>query len=416
MADLDVLAHHLAEIGRLVYASKLELDGLQYGAHDRNWEKEHELFYCRQPGSAPYATRLFLSDDGQPAGYAHIRLRTDGLELSETYLAPPSAMSQANGYFWTCLQPIRDYGQEEVACVPFITPDTLFSMCAQASVWICIRILHETSGGFVERVDLPSIQTMSKGHPFADHEGLEFKYIARVLRMCRSNAFYFDSQTLGDDQLEFCLYAYIESGLPVIIGVDVGDLPWWNGHPPGYHSIVAIGHTMNAGKVDGYLFHDESTLPYQRLTLAELTNAWHNHQNRALRQAVVAVPPSVVVPVHVALQLHQQLVTVLVDRAKVMKALLKTSSLRPTLMSGSSVIRMLVVQTPAFMNAYAQGLSAALTADSYWVIEMWSPQRRHRRGFFLMDSTGGDFYGVYSDLDNRMVTHAGGVIRTFDAP
>ncbi len=69
------------------------------------------------------------------------------------------------------------------------------------------------------------------------------------------------------------IYAYVESGLPVIIGIeDAYSLPWWKDKPTredtnqNKHALVVIGHTMTKEGVNGLIVHDVSTYPYQILT------------------------------------------------------------------------------------------------------------------------------------------------------
>jgi len=63
------------------------------------------------------------------------------------------------------------------------------------------------------------------------------------------------------------IYAYIESGIPVILGVErAGDLPWWDDTINEGHALVRIGHTLsNNGDVTGFIVHDVSKYPYQVL-------------------------------------------------------------------------------------------------------------------------------------------------------
>lgn len=288
---------HLDIINKTIYGNRLEVGKIIEGVLDNNWIKEYDHFYSKQPKATPYSKRIFLKDKKKIKGFCHIRPISDDSRLSETYLSPPDYMTPRNGYYLKCLHDYKEY-EHRIKCVPFIMPETVFGMCIHASIWICLKILQQISDGYVEALDIPKIQTLAMGHPFTDRQGLPFNKTARMLRMCSTNAFYITNRKLSDDQILTTLYAYVESGLPVIIGVNTKNLPWWNVRGSGYHSIVAIGHTMKNNAVDGFIFHDESVAPYQVLSKDELLKAWYMPKSgsKVIREAVVAVPPIVNVP------------------------------------------------------------------------------------------------------------------------
>jgi len=294
--DLESEAPYLFDIIDTVYPGNLRVSRIIKGAHDTNWTKEHELFYSEQTKSKPFVSRLFFKDGKKSWGFVHLRPTSDLSELTETYLAPPKIMTQhPNRYFIKCKRKFEEYG-ETIDCVPFIMPETIFGMCAQGSIWICLKILENMSKGKIAACDIPHIQTLATGRPYADYQGLKFVQIARLLRMCKCNAFYTSNEDyqLSDMEILFSLYSYVESGLPVIIGVDTKDLPWWNTNTSGYHSIVVIGHTMKDGIVDGFIVHDESKYPYQVLTINELLSSFHGvDEFSSIREFAVAVPSKV---------------------------------------------------------------------------------------------------------------------------
>lgn len=289
----------LSKINSSTYNGNLKIQKVIVGAFDRNWIKEYEHFYSKQPFATPYVKRIFLKD-GKSKGFCHIRSISDSSRLSETYLSPPNHMTARNKYYLKCLGKYSEYGHK-IKCVPYIMPETVFGMCIHASIWICLKILENMSNGEVKIIDIPKIQTLATGHPFTDKEGLPFRKTTRMLRMCNTNAFYISNvnqnNRFSDDEMLSIIYAYVESGLPVIIGADTKKLPWCGTSESEYHTIVAIGHTMNNDDVDGFIFHDESFLPYQVLTNQQLLDAWRvplQHTEGAIRrEAVVAVPPIV---------------------------------------------------------------------------------------------------------------------------
>ncbi len=304
---IDLSAYpFLSRILDETYHNQIAYSYHEDGAHDANWLREYDLFYNRQPNSTPYVRRISFTD---------LRPVTDASEVSETYLTPPRQLTPSNGVYLKCLGRHREYGRV-VTCTPYIMPDSIFGMCIHGSIWISLKIL-ENAGMIEKALTIPEIQTLARGHPYTDKEGLLFKQAARLLRMCRTHAFYVETQApdLDDNAMLMELYSYVESSLPVIIGVDTRKLPWWaTSREEGYHSIVAIGHTMSGNDVDGFVFHDESALPYQVLGMDDLLEAWHSFPDSQVRELLVAVPPQVKLPFTRAYQQFEQMLSILRDR------------------------------------------------------------------------------------------------------
>ncbi|MCS4541696.1 MAG: hypothetical protein HY929_05170 [Euryarchaeota archaeon] len=310
MSSIPNLSYFLSQINLRIYNGCLRIDNAIEGVLDLNWLEEHKLLYQKIPGAYPYAKRLLLSgQNGQPWGIVNLRAinpvdpidhRKRHSNISETYLKPPNQMNEGNYNYITCLNTYDAYGQK-VKCVPFIMPNPDFGMCAQASVWICLKILEGKSRGAVPSKTIPEIQHLATGYHFSDARGLLFSHIRRLIKMNNCNSFYYNNKLmdLSDDEMVNIIYAYVESGLPVIIGIDVSRVKWWDNHPTGYHSVVLIGHTIDGdtGKVNGFILHDESKYPYLTITSDELLNAWGHKKDstnsQVIREAVVGVPPVV---------------------------------------------------------------------------------------------------------------------------
>jgi hypothetical protein len=312
------------------YQGSIVYKGHQEGAYDNNWLKEYELFYNKQVGSTPYVRRVFFKTNnvtGKFAGFVDIRPVTDGSEVCESYLIPPESLEAKHAYV-KCMRK-RNYYGKTFNCAPYIMPDCTFGMCMQTAIWICLKTLEDT----VEKpLAVPEIQALAHGTPYADSEGLDFARTARIFRMSKANAIYKNSQRgvlLSDRQMLNELYAYVESYLPVIIGVDTRDLSWWaNSSQQGYHVIVAIGHTMSDNnEIDGFVFHDESALPYITLTNNQLLQAWHaptenlpseyQHITAPVREMIVAVPPEVTLTYNRAFQQFKQWLSIFIERGLV---------------------------------------------------------------------------------------------------
>lgn len=292
----------LKSINDKVYSGTLKISEEVPGACDRNWFKEYEYHYCNSPYCTPYAIRVELTDENnEDMGFVNVRVVPTtqvSSELSECYIKPPKALLNDRKCFIKCLDRYIEYGKE-VECVPYIMPEGMLNVCAQASIWICLKIIESLSGGNVVSKDMPSLQNMATGVPSSDGYGLSLKSISRLLQLNRCGAFYFNSEItpLSDKELADTIYAYVESGLPVILRVDVSKLRWWDNAPPSYHAIVLIGHTMDdSGSIDGFVLHDESMFPYLTITRQDLLNAWKTAmEGDTIREAVMTVPPPVLV-------------------------------------------------------------------------------------------------------------------------
>jgi len=398
---------YLFNIVNETYNNTISCENVVDGACDTNWNSEYALFYDKQPNSKPYVARLLFKRQGKGTkkirvGFANIRPITDGSEVAETYLNPPKNLETTNAFI-KCLAVHNVYG-ERVRCVPFIMPESIFGMCIQASIWICLSVLENQ--GMIDNVPtIPEIQRLATGRPYTDKQGLQFVQASRLLKMCRTSAFYINNKetTLNDDMMLMQLYAYIESKLPVIIGVDVADLKWWNTRGRHcYHSLVVIGHTMSNNKVDGFIVHDESALPYQVMSETELKTAWHkpekpkkkdvNHEcvqteppsNARIRELLVAVPPAVSLPFH---KVYNEFYTML-NALRVFELFIQdvdALKIRPMLMPPEQ----LLFDTKPTAKCLFRAMSDANFPEYIWVIYFtdvngdWSKPK----GFFVRDAT-----------------------------
>ncbi len=326
------------------------------GACDQNWFKEYEQHYSNTWYCEPYCTRLELENGkSEYMGFVNIRTapRTEvSSEVSECYLTPPSELTEDQQVFIKCGRKMKQYGLD-VDCVPFIMPEGTLNVCAQASTWICLKILENISKRFVQSKDMPSIQSMATGVPWCDGYGLGLKSVSRLLHMNHCGTFYFntDKSHLSDDDLINTVYGYVESGLPVILGVDVSKLYWWNikdekgnekPHDPSYHAIVIIGHTMSdEGAVNGFIVHDESMFPYLRISKDQLLQAWKMvDEPRLIREAVMSVPAKVLVPFETA----NNVALAIVASLKKYKIPNFSYQLRPFLMLSESLFRFTILE------------------------------------------------------------------------
>lgn len=391
--DISKEVPSLAKVIKKTYENDLVIKNLIKGAHDSNWVKEYEYFYSTQPMAKPFVTRLVLENSKHRYfGFVHIRPISESSRVSETYLKPPLYMTPTNKYYLTCKHVFYDYG-EEIDCVPYIMPESIFGMCIQASTWIVLKILNRISYDNVKIHEIPEIQKLASGHPFTDKEGLVFKKIARVLRMCECNSFYYHSedQRLTDEQMINSLYSYVESGLPVIIGINVKEAKYWQELTrirEGYHSIVAIGHTMDKGDINGFIFHDESLLPYVPLSKNELIKCWSIPNSKA-REAVVAVPRYVQRPYHTAYKtMHYQLIA-FVKKGLIDSDEIKFELIRPKLVP----LRQLIYKYLKDLKdeLFVDSINDSKLCDFYWTFAFHETKKKRMKEemdkFYLTDAT-----------------------------
>ncbi|KXB07763.1 hypothetical protein AKJ51_00180 [candidate division MSBL1 archaeon SCGC-AAA382A20] len=326
---LDSELDFFEKINNTIYSSNLNLENETFGALDENWYEEYTQLYKDNPKAKSYAKRLNLSQciinlrsiiPRNPSGHTE-----PCSNISETYLKPPSQMSEDNNFYIKCLGNHEVYGSE-VNCVPYINPNPYFGVCAQAALWICFKILEKRYGISSSSYTLPEIQDMAFNTPFSDSIGLVFPHISRIFKMNHCQSFVYNNTKMGlsDEEMIDIIYAYIESELPVILGIDVSELDWWGEVEEDYHAIVLIGHTMDesTGKIDGFILHDESKYPYLTIDIENLLRAWDipdkakdspevNH-----RVAVVGTPPAIKFGYEAALD-HQTQLEILYEQGKI---------------------------------------------------------------------------------------------------
>lgn len=334
-----------------VYKEKITVSHVEYGAFDNNWFHEQLHFYSKVR-APPYVQRFHLKNSKEEyIGFIHLRPVSASSIISEAYLAPPEYISEKNGHYIKCRGTYADYAPHQVNCVPYIQPDVTFSVCAQSAMWISLKILSNMTGGYIESYSLPDIQKIAKGHVFSDATGLELSVMGRILRMCHINAMIFSSEhdkKLTYDQLFKTVYAYVESGFPVILAVDTTHLPWWKDvrfHDN--HALVVIGHSMSKGDISGLIVHDESRYPYQIIDKKTLKKAWARNTRTGLvctsgkckisagrsdvRQFVVPLPFGVNLNYLTAYEMYKALVNHYVLRFNILNRKQLTEA-RPTLM------------------------------------------------------------------------------------
>lgn len=245
--------------------------------------------------------------------------------VSEIYLSPPLWMTPPK-YFLTCQKTYfpdttlrcTENGTETVTCVPYIKVNTEVGVCAQHAVRMALMTLSQKPPTVPEIV-FEAQKTVLRGgvnrdqadgwYPdeirllIEDHGYGVHQLSSYICNNCGAVLSTIKCQSCGE---EFILspqskrpsleniYAYVESGIPVILGVNnVRWLPWWPDRDGEAHAILAIGHTISEdNRIDGLIVHDESTYPYQ--VLPEM-NSRGKSIDEIIDSVVIPVPREVTI-------------------------------------------------------------------------------------------------------------------------
>lgn len=418
----------LRQVNERIYSGALQVKEVRDGSLDINWYSEFDNLYKSNPRATLYVKRLLIYDSDDFFGIVGIRPinpkdpedhRKFHSEISETYLREPSYMAENNYFFLKCKHEYHEYGFS-IACVPFIMPNPYFGVCAQASVWISLKILERLSEDVVKSQSIPQIQLSASGHCFSDTEGLLFHQIGRIFRMNNCETFLYDSQKMEftDDEMINIIYAYVESGFPVIIGIDVSKANWWDGHPPGYHSIVLIGHTIDekTGKINGFIAHDESRFPYITISTKELLKMWDvpeetkekylEGHKKPVRMAVVGVPPVIEVGYERAVKW-----TLILDdlyRKKIIHK--KQFPIRPVLLPSHKFMTFfngLKFDNESFAKLVKEKIKEVLFPTWIWMLLLYKTEKERLKeefeGIILVDGGNGDI--LFSFIDRKYVLY-----------
>ena len=140
-------------------------------------------------------------------------------------------------------------------------------------------------------------------------------------------------------------------------------------------------------KVDGFIVHDESLLPYQVISEQELLTAWHKPTEtktvKHTRELLVAVPPEVSLPFHEAYHGFHEMLRVLRDKYKIIDEDIESYQLRPKLVEA----RQLYYETQN--NLLYHALLEAKVPKYVWVVYFYGEgeNRNEWKGFYVRDAT-----------------------------
>jgi hypothetical protein len=265
-------------------------------------------------------SRLSVSINDDKLGYVDL---TPFIQVCDAFLKPPHWMRPPT-YYITCAKPYipettlrYNRGEtDEVNCVPYIKVNPVIGVCAQYAMRMALMILSPKAPTVPELISEAINTALSGGveresgigwHPDEIHHFFEisgygvFRYSRSQLRCDNCGRLVSDIRMVPSIEN---IYAFVESGLPVIIGVrNTKYLPWW-GDGDEAHALVAIGHTLDSnGRVDGIIVHDESMYPYQILKEPLMSG---KTLEDVIFEAIAPVPREVTVEYQVARSLATQ--------------------------------------------------------------------------------------------------------------
>lgn len=296
-------------INKRSYNGNLELVNEIKSVNCKEWEDERKYLEKANGKSLPMATRYYVKikdgEDKKSEGLyhkGHIDFRSISPSISDAFLPVP----KRNDFFITCQKSYKsdDPFNPTIVTVPYATPALEISSCSPATMWIVLTTLAYEFGK--EYLSLVAINNSLSSTPIGAAVNLKeynklfkkFNYSAQYYLGKKEKEFY----EACDDQISECekkghdclissfyrmfkdsqkdfnetlmdwevLYAYIESEIPVYLVFKWNDLrKELNCGEPNedYHSIVAIGHTLDEkGNVSNFVIHDVSCAPFLEIS------------------------------------------------------------------------------------------------------------------------------------------------------
>ncbi len=302
---------------------------IQSGIRDPDFLEEHQAFYAKQhrpvslkcvrihafaldvaiPDQTDEAAVLAFLDaakaqEGSYIGFITVRPLRHA-PVGATIISPP--VSRRPTAFDTF--PVHIAGIEfGVTGTPFLQQDSAVGACAQASIWMALRTIRRRQGNVAyspAELTVAATRYISSDRTFPGRTGLTVEQMLEAIRFAGHDPLHLAvrEKLTNEEQVQSVLrlaVPYIESGLPVIMGLK---------HSSGGHAVVAIGlqnssqqvhdevvtHTQDDGAIQiaytpssawtpALLIHNDNTGPYQKL-------GSDNESNYKLIQTVSLIVP-----------------------------------------------------------------------------------------------------------------------------
>lgn len=283
---------------------------LQESVSDPDFLEEYEAFYCKQQkdvtklcrrlhfftvepsnGNSPYDTQELLDFVDQAATTANCYIGFVTLRPLRHAPVGASILRDLPRAPVTCSDvfPVHIAGREfEVSGTPYLQQDNAVGACAQASIWVALRTLRKRVGNSAyspAELTVAATKHFTLNRVFPGRHGLTTHQMLEAIRSAGHDPLIVEPIGATPDLIaaEAVAFAtpYLESGLPVIIGL--------NDPISGGHAVVAIGYTHPAigNEYPEFLtIHNDNTGCYISLP--------QHHQvgsNYALNQSIALITP-----------------------------------------------------------------------------------------------------------------------------
>lgn len=281
---------------------------LQEAVRDQDFVEEYEAFYSKQQKAVSnLCRRLHFFSIPAPAN-APTRESADVLAFidaanKEDYVgfitlrplrhAPigASILKHLPHAPVTCKDefPVHIAGREfSVSGTPYLQQDNAVGACAQASIWVALRTLRKRLGNSAyspAELTVAATKHVTLNRVFPGRDGLTLQQMLEAIRSAGHDPLIIDLNNTQKSPDELAIFAaqkaapYLDSGLPVILGLD---------NPTGGHAVVAIGlgaSAMGNNHPNVLTIHNDNSGCYLDLPLlppATTPNAYALSQTMAL--------------------------------------------------------------------------------------------------------------------------------------
>lgn len=404
------------------YGGNLQIADKIRSVNCKEWEEERKYLEKAMDRSLPMATRYYIKikderNKGSEGHYheGHIDFRSISVSISDAFLPIPNHKS----FFITCRKSYKsdDIFNPTILTVPYATPTNEITSCSPASIWIVLTTLSNEFGKeYLSLISINNALSATVGSAVGIKEYnklfLKFSYSAhfylgkkkkelyenceKQISQCKDEGkdciisnFYWVFRDIEGDLSETImdaevLYAYIESEIPIYLVFKWNDLREelkYGGPSEDYHSVVAIGHTLNEkGTVSNFVIHDVSCAPFLEISKKMI--------DENLVEALVILPEDVKMRYEHTQNLILKIIkmyNVLFDN--IFKAGLKWT-FRPFLMRSQRIKFWYTHKKypPAVRNMYSQ----ADFPKYVWVFEIGTPELKENNrciGQIIIDAT-----------------------------
>lgn len=259
----DALASVLATIQSL--GAALAVLEPEYIDADYRDEYVHYYAYTYRPLPTRCGRLHFFGEeeDGLDPylGYCVLRPIRDH-PVCRTVIAPPSDLAP----YVSCVthSVVHPSGQLlKVAGFPFMEQDSLYGVCAHASIWM-VALYHHLEHGTPRQL-MSNIRTGAISHQerfrVAPSDGLSEQQVGAALQHIGLDAIQYSLAERPRNTIAATICRYLNSRLPVILTTR-------------RHVTVLIGYGYDRSGRLFFVQHDESRGPYRRYALADLLDAF----------------------------------------------------------------------------------------------------------------------------------------------